>query len=342
MRVEEGGPWCAGIVVEQEVPGKTRFTTEIMVEIPFPRGSEPEEKRPIQLWDVKSRQESSLQALRALDAVEVSPTRRSAGAEARMERRTRLNGEIDPFAIPAPFGRKIGPAEDRPSFWEPLVSEVLWPEAREGHRLVSVWDCAAIYPLAPHMRVKLFNWSHWETASITLTEREEVKVSVDDITMDADKVHAFGTVAPEEHRVQQNNIEERLPPAPERLWAAIGGPNASRAVPALLEERADPNAGSSSCTALHVAAGVGHVEVLELLIAAKGDMDQRTYSNGRDGWSPLAVAIDRGHMACVRLLLEAKARTDGPTLILAAPREPLEVRHLDEAVAGQFPASPSS
>merc|ERR1719362_1807013 len=68
--------------------------------------------------------------------------------------------------------------------------------------------------------------------------------------------------------------------------------------------RANPmaarNAGS---TVMHFAALHGHEEILQVLLAAKGDCS----SLSSHGWTPLHVAAGRGHVAAVKLLLEWRA-----------------------------------
>eukprot|EP00435_Cladocopium_sp_Y103_P033054 s3074_g8.t1 len=57
-------------------------------------------------------------------------------------------------------------------------------------------------------------------------------------------------------------------------------------------------------TALHRAALRGHAEICRVLLAAKAEVDARTYS---DGNTPLHLAAFNGHVEVVKLLLEARA-----------------------------------
>merc|ERR1712129_432893 len=72
----------------------------------------------------------------------------------------------------------------------------------------------------------------------------------------------------------------------------------------LLKMRANPMAAhGAGSTVLHFAALHGHVEILQALLAAKGDCS----SLSAQGWTPLHVAAGRGHVAAVELLLEWRA-----------------------------------
>jgi ankyrin repeat protein len=77
------------------------------------------------------------------------------------------------------------------------------------------------------------------------------------------------------------------------------------AVRSLLKSGADPNAAQGDgLTALHVAAGEGNLQIVELLIEAGATVDARTNIGA---YTPLHLASQSAHIAIVRELLEAGA-----------------------------------
>ena len=56
-------------------------------------------------------------------------------------------------------------------------------------------------------------------------------------------------------------------------------------------------------TALHYAAAIGHIALVELLISHKADLNSRS----RIGGTPLHLASQEGHLACLVKLLQAGA-----------------------------------
>ena len=78
----------------------------------------------------------------------------------------------------------------------------------------------------------------------------------------------------------------------------------------LLQSPLDPNIRDSlgKRTALHVAAGNGHSEVVELLLEAGADKDA-VMQNGRTVFD---VAVSNDHLEVVRVLLNAGAEKDAP------------------------------
>ena len=73
----------------------------------------------------------------------------------------------------------------------------------------------------------------------------------------------------------------------------------------LLEGGSDPEERSpdTQFTALHKAAGLGHIDLVELLISHKADLNSRS----RIEATPLHGASQEGHLAIVVTLLEAGA-----------------------------------
>ena len=68
-------------------------------------------------------------------------------------------------------------------------------------------------------------------------------------------------------------------------------------------------------TPLHTASSKGHIECVQLLLAANAAVDKPT----SDGRTPLLAACYEGQAACVRLLLGAHASVDQPNKRRATP-----------------------
>jgi ankyrin repeat protein len=77
----------------------------------------------------------------------------------------------------------------------------------------------------------------------------------------------------------------------------------------LLEQGVDVNEDDGKL--LRVAAGEGHFDCVQVLLAAHADPDIPVNSKGPD--IPLSEAASNGHMACVHALLTANAGVDMPT-----------------------------
>ena len=75
-----------------------------------------------------------------------------------------------------------------------------------------------------------------------------------------------------------------------------------------LEDRYKTRIGKLALSPVHLAADLGHVDVLRLLL----DYDEWDCINSRtaDGSTPLHLAAHHGHMACIKLLLWYGARSD--------------------------------
>jgi ankyrin repeat protein len=86
-------------------------------------------------------------------------------------------------------------------------------------------------------------------------------------------------------------------------WAAYGG--AAGTARLLLDRGADPDTG-----ALHAAAGRGHAELVELLLAAGADVDRRDPDSGR---TALHAAVQGGAPEVVQALLTGGADVDATT-----------------------------
>ena len=100
----------------------------------------------------------------------------------------------------------------------------------------------------------------------------------------------------------------------------------THAVKALLEKGADPFATSQrGCTALHMAAEEGCVNVVELLLEGVEAKQHLVAARTRSGARALDLACENGHVDAARVLLKAKAditasRVDGHTPLTLACR----------------------
>lgn len=98
-------------------------------------------------------------------------------------------------------------------------------------------------------------------------------------------------------------------------------------VECLLKAGANPHCGSTSTTALGLAAENGEAEIIQLLLARRVDVNTPI---APDGWTALLAAIHNGHRSIVQLLVTAGANVNvwsrGETpIILAAKREEREI-----------------
>jgi ankyrin repeat protein len=98
-------------------------------------------------------------------------------------------------------------------------------------------------------------------------------------------------------------------------------------VECLLKAGANPHCGSTSTTALGLAAENGEAEMIQLLLARRVDVNTPI---APDGWTALLVAIKNGHRSIVQLLVTAGANVNawsrGETpIILAAKCEEREI-----------------
>ncbi len=98
-------------------------------------------------------------------------------------------------------------------------------------------------------------------------------------------------------------------------------------VECLLKAGANPHCGSTSTTALGLAAENGEAEIIQLLLARRVDVNTPI---APDGWTALLAAIQNGHRAVVQLLVTAGANVNvwsrGETpIILAAKCEEREI-----------------
>jgi ankyrin repeat protein len=99
------------------------------------------------------------------------------------------------------------------------------------------------------------------------------------------------------------------------LQAAAGGGHIE-VVERLLAAKADVNAQAATYggrTALQAAAGGGHLEVMERLLAAKADVNARAAARG--GRTTLQAAAEGGHLEVVERLLTAKADINAPAAV---------------------------
>jgi ankyrin repeat protein len=100
-------------------------------------------------------------------------------------------------------------------------------------------------------------------------------------------------------------------------------------VECLLMAGANPHCGNTTITALGLAAERGEVEIIQLLLARRVDVNTPV---GADGWTALLSAIENGHRAVVRVLVTAGANVNvwsrGETpILLAAKCEEREIYH---------------
>jgi ankyrin repeat protein len=98
-------------------------------------------------------------------------------------------------------------------------------------------------------------------------------------------------------------------------------------VECLLKAGANPHCGSTSTTALGLAAENGEAEIMQLLLARRVDVNTPI---APDGWTALLAAIQNGHRSIVQLLVTAGANVNvwsrGETpIILAAKSEEREI-----------------
>jgi ankyrin repeat protein len=89
----------------------------------------------------------------------------------------------------------------------------------------------------------------------------------------------------------------------------------------LLDQGANPQAGSLTTTALGLAAERGEAEIIQMLLPRGIDVNEPV---GQDGWTALLAAIKHGHRSVVQLLVTAGAKVNiwsrGETPILLAAK----------------------
>jgi len=82
--------------------------------------------------------------------------------------------------------------------------------------------------------------------------------------------------------------------------------NNTKRLSALITSKANVHVKDSSWTPLHEAAFHGHSRAIQVLVAAKADVNVK----GKYRWTPLDWAASNGHSGAVRVLVDAKASFD--------------------------------